>query len=265
MTIAYPSIDQAQVLTDEQVRLLNQPLQQGVIKARTQGNTTLDYVEAHYVIRKMNTIFGFAGWNRRLTSMNMVQCEQLEVERTSKGGTYVVKQWYVGYTSTVRVEVGNIVREGTGFGQGIDKDLGRAHESAIKEAESDAMKRALITFGDQFGLALYDKKKEHVAKDDEGDTPPAKAPEPKRSPDGPTTKAAKVSASGEWLKEIGVNAEEWKPLRAALKGIDISQEEIVWEFKENVAINSETSRATLASDFIEYVKEKLLQPVKAHA
>lgn len=265
MTIAYPSIDQAQVLTNDQVRQLNQPLQQGVIKVRNQGDKTLDYVEAHYVIRKMNTIFGFAGWNRRLTSMNMVQCEQLEVERTSNGKKYMVKQWYVGYTATVRVDVGNIVREGTGFGQGIDKDLGRAHESAIKEAESDAMKRALITFGDQFGLALYDKKKEHVANDDEGDTPPPTATGPKRSPDGPPTKAAKEQTSGEWLKQIGVSAEEWSPLRTALKGIDITQEEIVREFKENVPINSETSTKMIAWDFIEYVKEKLLQPVKAHA
>ena len=29
-------------------------------------------------------------------------------------------------------------------------DLGQAHESAIKEAETDAMKRALMTFGNPF-------------------------------------------------------------------------------------------------------------------
>ena len=36
-------------------------------------------------------------------------------------------------------------------------DLGQAHESAIKEAETDAMKRALVTFGGRFGLSLYDR------------------------------------------------------------------------------------------------------------
>ena len=35
---------------------------------------------------------------------------------------------------------------------------GEKHESAIKEAESDARKRALMQFGDQFGLSLYDKE-----------------------------------------------------------------------------------------------------------
>jgi len=36
--------------------------------------------------------------------------------------------------------------------------LGEAHESALKEAETDATKRALVTFGNLFGLALYDKQ-----------------------------------------------------------------------------------------------------------
>ncbi|MDM7954732.1 MAG: Rad52/Rad22 family DNA repair protein [Cyanobium sp. CZS 25K] len=36
--------------------------------------------------------------------------------------------------------------------------MGQAHESALKEAETDAMKRALMTFGHPFGLALYDKQ-----------------------------------------------------------------------------------------------------------
>ncbi len=39
---------------------------------------------------------------------------------------------------------------------------GEAHESAIKEAETDATKRALTTFGNPFGLALYDKERKGV-------------------------------------------------------------------------------------------------------
>src|SRR5690606_8727621 len=62
----------------------------------------------------------------------------------------------------VRVTVGEIVREGVGSGHGIDVDVGLAHESAIKEAETDAMKRALMTFGNPFGLALYDKEQANV-------------------------------------------------------------------------------------------------------
>ncbi len=38
-----------------------------------------------------------------------------------------------------------------GAGHGYDLDLGLAHESAIKEAVTDALKRALRTFGNPFG------------------------------------------------------------------------------------------------------------------
>ena len=56
-----------------------------------------------------------------------------------------------------------MIREGSGVSHGIDVDLGQAHESALKEAETDAMKRALMTFGNPFGLALYDKQQRQVS------------------------------------------------------------------------------------------------------
>jgi hypothetical protein len=43
-------------------------------------------------------------------------------------------------------------------------DLCLAHESAIKEAETDAMKCALMTFGNPFGLALYDKAQREASR-----------------------------------------------------------------------------------------------------
>jgi hypothetical protein len=64
----------------------------------------------------------------------------------------------------VRVRAGDkeICREGCGSGHGVGLTPGEAHESAIKEAETDAMKRALSTFGNPFGLALYDKEQRNV-------------------------------------------------------------------------------------------------------
>src|SRR4051812_31969840 len=72
---------------------------------------------------------------------------------------------------SIRVQTAGIGvnRDGCGYGSGIDKDIGQAHESAIKEAETDAMKRALMTFGNPFGLALYDKDQANVV-DDSGPT-----------------------------------------------------------------------------------------------
>ena len=65
-----------------------------------------------------------------------------------------------------------MIREGSGAGHGIDMDLGQAHESALKEAETDAMKRALMTFGNPFGLALYDKQQRQVSNSPgQGDRP----------------------------------------------------------------------------------------------
>jgi hypothetical protein len=56
----------------------------------------------------------------------------------------------------VRAGEAVVCREASGSGHGVGATPGAAHESAIKEAETDAMKRALITFGNPFGLALYD-------------------------------------------------------------------------------------------------------------
>ena len=73
------------------------------------------------------------------------------------------------YTAKVRVSVraGDIVivREGSGTGEGRASTPGQAHELALKGAETDATKRALATFGNPFGLALYDREQAGVRKD----------------------------------------------------------------------------------------------------
>jgi recombination DNA repair RAD52 pathway protein len=40
--------------------------------------------------------------------------------------------------------------------------VGQAVEDCIKAAETDATKRAFVTFGNVFGLALYDKQQRNV-------------------------------------------------------------------------------------------------------
>ena len=72
------------------------------------------------------------------------------------------------YTAKVRVSVRagdiTIVREGSGTGEGRAPTPGQAHELALKGAETDATKRALATFGNPFGLALYDREQAGVRK-----------------------------------------------------------------------------------------------------
>jgi hypothetical protein len=65
---------------------------------------------------------------------------------------------------TVRAGEAIIVREGIGTGVGRSAAAETAHEIALKAAETDATKRALATFGNPFGLALYDKERRGVTK-----------------------------------------------------------------------------------------------------
>lgn len=155
--------------TPEQNAELAKPLDRSTVKERTQAGRKLSYVEGWHVIAEANRIFGFDGWNRE--TILLTETNRDLVHLTGNNGAY--DQWRVGYIAKVRVTVGTVVREGTGYGSGMGKPeaLGDAVEGAIKEAETDAMKRALMTFGNPFGLALYDKSQANVS-DGEPEAPP---------------------------------------------------------------------------------------------
>lgn len=143
--------------TTEQIAELQAKLDKSVVKQRSQAGRQLSYIEGWWAISEANRIFGFDGWHR----------ETIEMRQLGEPHQDVKNLWRVFYCAKVKVAViasdeKIIIREGTGYGSGIDRDLGSAHESAIKEAETDAMKRALMTFGNPFGLALYDKTQENV-------------------------------------------------------------------------------------------------------
>ena len=145
----------------EQRELLKAPLDRKNVAQRSQGGGKVSYIEGWWAISEANRIFGFDGWTRET-----VHIKQLG-EPYEKDG----KQ-RVNYMAMVRITAGGVMREGCGFGQGIDKDVGQAHESALKEAETDAMKRAFMTFGNPFGLALYDKTHANVADEKKPVEPP---------------------------------------------------------------------------------------------
>lgn len=147
--------------TPDTIKALEAPLDRGHVATREQAGRSLSYIEAWHAIAEANRIFGFDGWTRETVDLRL-----LGEPRETKD-KYGKDQWRVGYSARVRITVfageRTIIREGCGFGSGIDKDVDQAHESALKEAESDAMKRALMTFGNPFGLALYDKSQSSVA------------------------------------------------------------------------------------------------------
>jgi DNA repair and recombination protein RAD52 len=140
------------MFTNEQSAALDAPLNKSHVKENPRG---FSYVEGWHAIAEANRIFGFEGWDRQTLDMR-----QLGEPEQVNGN------WRVAYHCRVRITVrageAIITRDGSGYGSGIVKDIRDAHESAIKEAETDAMKRALMTFGNPFGLALYDKKQANV-------------------------------------------------------------------------------------------------------
>lgn len=152
--------------TPEQVALLKKPLSKENVKQRKQNpsnprSITLSYIEGWHAIAEANRIFGYGAWSQDLKEIRLVSEKARKIGRDQRDG------WGVSYVAIVSITLGSIVREGVGSGHGTDADLGMAHESAIKEAATDAMKRALMTFGDQFGLALYEKEQSRVT-----DAPP---------------------------------------------------------------------------------------------
>ncbi len=134
-------------LTKAQVNALNQPIDKANVSERwadKRKTLKLAYIESWHVIREANRIFDY-DWSSETIKMDLVHADNFCV-------TYIAK---------VRVIVNGIVKEGIGAGHGRGERVpaGDKHESAVKEAESDARKRALMQFGDQFGLSLYDKEK----------------------------------------------------------------------------------------------------------
>ncbi len=142
--------------TPDQIKLLEAPLSSANVKRNPRG---FDYVESWHAEAEANRIFGFDGWSSTIIETKCIA----ELARKLGSGVNQYDGWGVTYTAIIRITAGGETRDGAGAGHGMDKDLGLAHESALKEATSDAEKRALKTFGNQFGLALYDKSRENVA------------------------------------------------------------------------------------------------------
>ena len=151
--------------TEQQNKALSAKLNAKHVRTRDKGGKRLSYIEGWHVIAEANRIFGFDGWDRQTVA---TQCVWKGTKQGREGCAYIARV-------RIRVRVGEVVvcREGHGSGHGWSAIPGEAHESAIKEAETDATKRALATFGNPFGLALYDKEKKGVrgpvnAKTDQG-------------------------------------------------------------------------------------------------
>ena len=142
------------MFSKEQIEILNEELNSNRIKTREKGNISLSYIEGFDVIDTANTIFGFGNWDYAISKLELVSSEINQNQNN-----------VICYKAIVQVLVHSddhskdISREDVGFGTGVSKILADAHENAGKEAVTDALKRAMRSFGNQFGNSLYDKSR----------------------------------------------------------------------------------------------------------
>ena len=137
-------------MKEAQISALKEQLNPDLIATRDGAwGKPMSYIAQQTAVRHANRIFGEFGWHRETVEMIHLGTEKVK----DKNGNEKMK---CAYRAKVRITVGDVVREGTGYGDSIMTGI-EVHELACKEAESDAMKRALMTFGAQFGLDLYDK------------------------------------------------------------------------------------------------------------
>lgn len=118
------------------------------------------YVEGHYVTRKLNEVFGAFGWHTSIKEMRLVhEGPDPDPNKAEKGQVrvgYLCEMSLFVQSSGEEAAWESTSRQDVGSGEGIGKSVAAAHESAAKEAVTDALKRCAMRLGDVFGLALYD-------------------------------------------------------------------------------------------------------------
>lgn len=135
----------------EQIKQLEQPLERERVKHRQGGGgAQLAYLKGHDVIDTANRIFGFGSWGYDLLGVDLLG---VPGETGEIVGHYYAARVRLTVAGCVPVTEEGVcpVQEGRNPRARID-----AHDMARKGAITDALKRALRCFGDQFGNSLYD-------------------------------------------------------------------------------------------------------------
>ncbi|KAI5819411.1 RAD52 DNA repair protein [Pyronema omphalodes] len=112
------------------------------------GGKKVHYLQADKCINLANQVFGFNGWSSCITNMEVDFLDPL------KDGKF-----NIGISVTVRVTLKDgTYHEDIGYGQMENAKKAQAFEKAKKEGTTDALKRALRSFGNVLGNCLYDKE-----------------------------------------------------------------------------------------------------------
>ena len=199
---------------------------------------------------------------RPTASLAMTRGTDILSRRAASGLSEANHRYGAAYTAKVRIAVRagslTITREGCGSGEAKAPSPGEAHELALKAAETDATKRALATFGNPFGLALYDRELTGVKN--------RKALVP-----------AQDEYRGPWLLSLpngaGQSFDKSNEFIAALRqaltdAADIEQLFAIWERNVDTvrAINKQTNRSTprgvVAPNLVAHMKARAIALAK---
>ncbi len=143
----------SEALPSRVLALLEQPLDPALVSEReTRDGRLIQYVEGWAAIGQANRVFGFDGWGAEV--VGEVAYRPLSLADPDSGEAVAVGM----YTATVRVAVRGCPPKADVGCSFVSQDTPEAHEAAYKGAVTDAMKRALRHFGDQFGNRLYDRR-----------------------------------------------------------------------------------------------------------
>jgi recombination DNA repair RAD52 pathway protein len=153
-------------LTDTQLQALLAAINPNRVSSRRVGNQNLSYVESWDIRAALIRVFGFGGF-----SIETIEAKVLDIRDDGRQGKYPdthatkagqFKTPYAMAQATVRLTVFGIGPQGqdvvysaSAVGSNDGFTIGDIVGNAIKTAESDALKRAAINLGTQFGLSLY--------------------------------------------------------------------------------------------------------------
>ncbi|MBI4313128.1 MAG: hypothetical protein HY681_15335 [Chloroflexi bacterium] len=129
---------------------LAQPLDPSLVSSRKgRSGRSFAYLEGHAAIAQANRIFGYGGGGYEL--VGDINYREIKSVNAKTGEVSITGM----YCATVRVTVPGVPPRTDVGCQAVAEDTPDGHDTAFKGAVTDALKRALRSFGDQFGNALY--------------------------------------------------------------------------------------------------------------
>ncbi len=234
---------------------LSQALDPALVSQRKgRGGRSFDYLEGHVVIDQANRIFGYGGWGYDL--VGDVTLRQIETVDPQTGEVKVTS----GYSAPVRVTVaGALPRTDLGVHPVTEENFD-GHDTAMKGAVTDGLKRAFRSFGVQFGNGFY------------GDQPQVgNSPQPQRVPAQSNGRSGQAQSNGNSAQSQANDRAEAQAGKLRKRLFEIASEQGLDEDQVRTAVVDRTGKsiddldASELGPLVEAAANKLRQMQQAQA